>query len=444
MKTETLLHYATLAVPRYTSYPTAADFVAVTDEQRADWLGKIKPDQAVSLYIHVPYCRQLCYYCGCHAKATKKDDAIVGYAESVIKDIRLQAQHLKGKSRVVHLHWGGGTPSILPRQSFLSIMETLHEFFEFDKKAEHAIELDPRTVTHDLVKTLLEIGVNRTSLGVQDVNPQVQKAIGRIQPAAIVKRSVDYLREAGLEHINFDLIYGLPLQTIETLNDTCRTIGEYHPNRIACYGYAHLPKRRANQRLIDAALLPGPLERFYQAAAVEKNLVDMGYIPIGIDHFALPDDHLAIAAKEHHLHRNFQGYTDDDCPVLIGFGCSSISEFRDGFAQTVAGIAEYRRTIDANKMATVRGIATNDDDRLRASMIAKLMCDFKLDLSKFGGKAKFQSALEHLKPIIADGLATEHDGIIEMTEEGRPFVRAVASLFDAYRQQNLAQFSAAV
>lgn len=444
MKTETLLHYATLAVPRYTSYPTAADFVTVTDEQRANWLGHIKPDEAVSLYIHVPYCRQLCYYCGCHAKATVKDDAIVGYAESLIKDIRLQARYLKGKPRVVHLHWGGGTPSILPRDSFRSIMDALHEFFVFDKKAEHAIELDPRTVTHELVNTLVEIGVNRASLGVQDVNPEVQKAIGRIQPAAVVKRSVDYLRAAGIEHINFDLIYGLPLQTLDTLHETCKTIVDYKPSRIACYGYAHLPKRRANQKLIDAALLPGPLERFYQAQAVEKDLVKMGYMPIGIDHFALPDDHLAIAAKEHNLHRNFQGYTDDDCPVLIGFGCSSISEFREGFAQTVAGIAQYRRTIEANEMATVRGIATNDDDRLRAAMIAELMCNFKLDLSKFGGKEKFQDALVRLRPIIADGVAVEHDGIIEMTEEGRPFVRAVASLFDVYRQQNIAQFSAAV
>ncbi|WP_297326305.1 oxygen-independent coproporphyrinogen III oxidase [uncultured Bartonella sp.] len=444
MKTETLLHYATLAVPRYTSYPTAADFVTVTDEQRANWLGQIKPEEAVSLYIHVPYCRQLCYYCGCHAKATVKDDAIVGYAQSLIKDIRLQARYLKGKPRVVHQHWGGGTPSILPRQSFRSIMDTLHEFFVFDKKAEHAIELDPRTVTHELVETLVEIGVNRASLGVQDVNPEVQKAIGRIQPAAVVERSVGYLREAGIEHINFDLIYGLPLQTLDTLHETCETVVGYKPNRIACYGYAHLPKRRANQKLIDAALLPGPLERFYQAQAVEKDLVKMGYMPIGIDHFALPDDHLAIAAKEHNLHRNFQGYTDDDCPVLIGFGCSSISEFREGFAQTVAGIAQYRRTIEADEMATVRGIATNDDDRLRAAMIAELMCNFKLDLSKFGGKEKFRDALEGLRPIIADGLAIEHDGIIEMTEEGRPFVRAVASLFDTYRQQNIAQFSAAV
>ena len=444
MKTETLLHYATLAVPRYTSYPTAADFVTVNDTQRATWLGQIKSGEAVSLYIHVPYCRQLCYYCGCHAKATIKDDAIVGYAESVVKDIRLQARHLKGKPRVVHLHWGGGTPSILPRKSFQAIMDTLHEFFIFDEKAEHAIELDPRTVTHDLVKTLLEIGVNRASLGVQDVNPQVQKAIGRIQPASVVKRSVDYLREAGIEHINFDLIYGLPLQTLDTLEETCRTIGNYKPSRIACYGYAHLPKRRANQKLIDAALLPGPLERFYQAQAVEENLVKMGYLPIGIDHFALPDDHLAIAAKEHNLHRNFQGYTDDDCPILIGFGCSSISEFHDGFAQTVAGIAQYRRLIEANEMATVRGIATNDEDRLRGRMIADLMCNFKLDLACYGGKEKFQNALIRLRPIINDGVAVEHNGVIEMTEEGRPFVRAVAALFDTYRQQNIAQFSAAV
>lgn len=444
METETLLHYATLAVPRYTSYPTAADFVTIDDRQRAAWLGSLKADEAVSLYIHVPYCRELCHYCGCHAKATVNDGAIASYAESVVKDIRLQSQHLKGKPRVVHLHWGGGTPSILSRESFYAIMDTLREYFAFDDNAEHAIELDPRTVTHDLVDILKTIGVNRVSLGVQDVNPDVQKAIGRIQPASVVKRSVDYLREAGIERINFDLIYGLPLQTLDTLHETCETIGSYKPNRIACYGYAHLPKRRANQKLIDASLLPGPLERFHQAEAVSNQLIAMGYVPIGIDHFAFPDDHLAIATKEHRLHRNFQGYTDDDCPVLIGFGCSSISQFHEGFAQTIPGIAQYRRTIDEGQMATIRGIAINDEDRLRSAMISELMCNFQLDLSKFGGKEKFADALQRIRPIIADGIVQEKDGVITMTEEGRPFVRAVAALFDTYRQQNIAQFSAAV
>lgn len=444
MNKETLLHYATLAVPRYTSYPTAADFVSVDDSQRAKWLEQLKHDEAVSLYIHVPYCRELCHYCGCHAKATVNEDAIANYAESIVKDIHLQAHHLKGKPRVVHLHWGGGTPSVLPRESFYAIMAALHDHFIFDDKAEHAIELDPRTVTQDLANTLQDIGVNRASLGVQDINPAVQKAIGRIQPSAVVKRSVDYLRGVNINHINFDLIYGLPLQTLESLNETCKTIVAYKPDRIACYGYAHLPKRRANQKLIDAALLPGPLERFHQAEVVSRILVQMGYVPIGIDHFALPDDHLAIAASQHALHRNFQGYTDDNCPVLIGFGCSSISEFHQGFAQTVSGIAQYRRTIDEGKMATVRGIAINDDDRLRAAMIDELMCNFRLDLSHFGGKDQFQDALARMHSIIADGIAIEDNGVITMTKEGRPFVRAVAALFDTYRQQNIAQFSAAV
>ncbi|MHC5306761.1 oxygen-independent coproporphyrinogen III oxidase [Bartonella sp. LJL80] len=444
MKTETLLHYATMAVPRYTSYPTAADFVAVSDEQRATWLGNLRADEPVSLYIHVPYCRQLCHYCGCHAKATVRDEAIVTYADSVVKDIHLQARHLKGKPRVVHLHWGGGTPSILSRDSFLAIMAALQQYFVFDEKAEHAIELDPRTVTRDLVNTLKDIGVNRASLGVQDVNPEVQKAIGRIQPAATVKRSVDYLRDVGIERINFDLIYGLPLQTQETLIETCQTIAAYKPDRVACYGYAHLPKRRANQKLIDEALLPGPFERFQQAETVGRTLTELGYEAIGIDHFAASDDPMAIAAKQNKLHRNFQGYTDDDCPVLVGFGCSSISQFREGFAQTIPDIGQYRRAMDAGQMATVRGIAIDDDDRLRSDMIADLMCNFTLDLSRYGGKEKFQDALDNIHPIVADGIVVEKDGIITMTDEGRPFVRAVAALFDAYRKQNVAQFSAAV
>lgn len=444
MNKETLLHYATLAVPRYTSYPTAADFVSVSDDERKDWLSKLQPDEPVSLYLHVPYCRELCHYCGCFTKAVRRSDVIDDYAETLVEDIRLQAQYLKGKPRVVHLHWGGGTPSILSRASFEKIMAVLHETFIFDEKAEHAIELDPRTVTVELAELLASIGVNRASLGVQDVNLDVQKMIGRIQPVDSVERAVKNLRHAGIERINFDLIYGLPLQTEASLRETALLVGALNPDRIACYGYAHLPKRRANQRLIDTALLPGAFERFKQAEVVNNSFAEMGYVAIGIDHFARPNDPMAVAMGEKRLHRNFQGYTDDNCPTLIGFGASSISEFTDGYAQTVADISQYRRAIEEGRLGTVRGIAIDDEDRLRASIIRDLMCRFEVDLEKYGGEDRFSDELSRLAPLIKDGIAKQENGIISMTDEGQPFVRAVAALFDAYRAYNVAQFSAAV
>lgn len=444
MNKETLLRYATLAVPRYTSYPTAADFVSVSDAMRIRWLQALEVDQLVSLYLHVPYCNELCHYCGCFTKAVRRNDIIDTYADILERDIRLQASYLMVKPRVVHLHWGGGTPSILSPKSFEKIMRALHDTFVFDLAAEHAIELDPRTVNPGLVSCLAEIGITRASLGVQDVNLQVQRLIGRIQPVADVERAVGSLREVGIGRINFDLIYGLPLQTQQSLRQTCETVAALQPDRVAYFGYAHLPKRRANQRLIDASLLPGAFERFKQAEVVTDSFCGLGYEAIGIDHFARPDDPMAVAMHEKKLHRNFQGYTDDDSSVLIGFGASSISEFPQGYAQAIADIGQYRQAIEAGSLATVRGIAVDDDDRMRAALIRDLMCRFEVDLSRYGGKALFATELERLKPVIADGVAHEADGIISITQAGRPFVRVVAALFDTYRNHNIAQFSAAV
>jgi len=439
-----LLHYARLAVPRYTSYPTAADFSTLDDGVRIGWLADLKQGMPVSLYLHIPYCHDICHYCGCFTKAVRRTSTIEDYVATLIEDIHLQASYLGGRPKVVHLHWGGGTPSILPRHCFEKIMTALRQEFDFDASYEHAIELDPRTVNADLASTLASIGVNRASLGVQDVNAKVQQEIGRVQPIGDVERATMYLRSHGIKRLNFDLIYGLPHQTLDSLRETCRLVGTLDPDRIACYGYAHLPSRRANQRLIDAQLLPGAFERFKQAALVDACFEAQGYISIGIDHYAKSDDPMTLALKERRLHRNFQGYTDDDCPTLIGFGASSISEFAHGFAQTVADIGQYKRAIANRQMATVRGIHIDAPDRQRAAIIRDLMCYFAVDLSDHGGRIHFDSELEQLKPLIADGIAYEQNGLITMTREGRPFVRAVAALFDRYRIQNLAQFSVAV
>ncbi|UXN07792.1 oxygen-independent coproporphyrinogen III oxidase [Bartonella sp. HY761] len=444
MNKETLLHYAIQAVPRYTSYPTAADFVAVGDSERKQWLGEIANGEAVSVYIHVPYCTELCHYCGCFTKAIRRENIIQDYADTLVKDIHLQAGYLKGRPKLVHLHWGGGTPSILSAASFKKVMAALRQVFDFDKDAEHAIELDPRTVTPQLASLMASIGVNRASLGVQDINPDVQKLIGRIQPVEDVENAVKNLRNVGIMRINFDLIYGLPLQTKASLEETCRVVGALEPNRIACYGYAHLPKRRANQRLIDAATLPGAFERFEQAEVVANTLDSLGYVAIGIDHYAKPDDPMTIAMMEDRLHRNFQGYTDDNCPTLIGFGVSSISEFHNGYAQTIADIGQYRRAIDEGTMATKRGIGLDDEDRLRANLIREIMCRFKIDLADYGGIEHFQREINNMASLVKDNIVTIDGSIISITEEGLPFVRTLAALFDTYRSYGQGQFSAAV
>jgi len=439
-----ILHYAQMAVPRYTSYPTAADFVSLDDTPRLEALQQIGAENRISAYIHIPYCEAMCNYCGCFTKITRRPEVIEDYVRHLIKDIKLQAAEFAGRPRLTHLHWGGGTPSIISREAFSDIMDALHEAFIFDAKAEHAIELDPRKVDADLCRFLAAQGVNRASLGVQDINPQVQKAIGRIQPLADIERTVSGLRDAGINAINFDLIYGLPLQTKETLRETCEKTSVFSPDRIACYGYAHLPQRRANQKLIPDSSLPDSYERFFQAAVVEQAFTQLGYIPIGIDHFAKPDDPLAIAAQNGALHRNFQGYTDDDAAILIGFGASAISEFPNLFAQTIADIGQYKKAVDNGGLGAARGIKLTDEDKLRAQLIRDLMCRFRADLDNYGGANAFSHELEQLKALEADGLAEREGSMINIPEPAKPFVRIVAALFDSYRRKKQARFSPAI
>ena len=347
--------YARLQVPRYTSYPTAAEFtlaVGSTDQQR--WLRDLDTNEAVSVYLPVPYCRKLCFYCGCNTKKALRDDVIGAYRAALEREIALVSAALTAPLRIARLHWGGGTPSILGAEGLASVMTVLRRHFVFEAGFEHAIELDPRYVTPLLAASLKELGVNRASLGVQDVNPLVQAAIGRWQPMRDVEAAVLRLRAAGIGNLNFDLIYGLPLQTIASLRKTCEIVAMLSPDRIACYGYAHMPRLKANQRLIDEKTLPGPDERIDQAEAIAEEFQRCGYLKIGIDHFARPDDALAQAAMAGRLHRNFQGYTEDGRETLIGFGASSISRFRDGYVQNVSDVPGYVRAIADGRLAPSR------------------------------------------------------------------------------------------
>ncbi|SCD24388.1 oxygen-independent coproporphyrinogen III oxidase [Brucella inopinata] len=444
MHDDAIRRYAALAVPRYTSYPTAVDFVPVGMDTTRRWLRQIGPEESVSLYIHVPYCSQICHYCGCNAKMAVREDVIENFVSALLGEIRMVSASLTARPRVAHLHWGGGTPSILNAGQFQTVLAAIRTAFDFDPSMEHAIELDPRTVTPLLAKTLAEMGVNRASLGVQDVDSRVQMAIGRVQPIETVAEATRLLREVGINRINFDLIYGLPLQTVETLRETCERVVTLSPDRVACYGYAHLPQRRANQRLIDENTLPDADERFRQARIVADSFIGFGYQPVGIDHFALPDDDLAIAAREGTLNRNFQGYTNDRCGTLIGFGPSSISQFPGGYAQNISDVGQYRKRVEAGELATVRGYTLRDTDRIRSAIISALMCNFCVDLNAVAPGMEFSDEFALLRPLVADGLVAVEGRTIRATENGKSLIRLVAAAFDEFRRDSVHGFSFAV
>jgi len=437
--------YARLQVPRYTSYPTAAEFtpaVAAADQQR--WLRNLDTAEAVSVYLHVPYCRELCLYCGCNTKKAMRDDVITSYRIALEREIALVRDALCGPVRIARLHWGGGTPSILGAEGLASVMAVLRSDFILEDDYEHAIELDPRYVTPALAEGLKELGVNRASLGVQDVNPLVQVAIGRWQPMQSVEAAVTWLREAGIRNLNFDLIYGLPLQTTASLRRTCEIVAALQPNRIACYGYAHMPRLKANQRRIDESTLPDVEERIDQAGIIAEEFLRHGFLKIGIDHFARPDDALARAAAAGRLHRNFQGYTDDGRATLIGFGASSISRFPDGYVQNVTDVPSYVRAITSGDLAPARGCRLDAAERQRARTIESLMCQFQVDLDATAPDLAFDEELLLLELLVRDGLVQIDGRVVTATEAGRAVVRVIAAVFDPLTRQDAARFSRAI
>ena len=437
--------YAGQNVPRYTSYPTAADFTPmVGPADHAAWLAGLNGAQSISVYLHVPYCREICLYCGCNTKMAVRDEVISRYRCALETEIGLVAGLIREVPNIARLHWGGGTPSILGLDGLRSVLAVVGSRFRFDPAFEQAIELDPRFVAAEFAGGLAELGVTRASLGVQDVNPLVQAAIGRIQPLSVIESAVKRLRSAGIRNLNFDLIYGLPMQTLESIRETCALVSAMEPDRIACFGYAHLPDLKANQRRIDATTLPSLDQRIDQAELIAEELVRCGYVRIGIDHFAKPADPLASAAASGKLHRNFQGYTDDDSRVLLGLGASSISTFAEGFVQNISDVPKYIHAIEAGGLASVRGRRLAADDRWRGRVIERLMCDFSVDFAMVAPGADLSRELPMLAPMVRDGLVEIADSNLVVTESGRPMVRIVAAVFDAYRGPHTAHFSKAV
>ena len=434
-------------VPRYTSYPTSPHFsAAVTPEIYAGWLAELPGDASLSLYIHVPFCTEMCFYCGCNTRATHKREPVDAYAQRLVAEIAM-LDGLAGR-RLTHLHWGGGTPSILGPQWLETIAAALASRFDLSALKEHAIELDPRRLDRSLIRALAAIGVTRASLGVQDVSPAVQEIIGRVQPFEDVERAADMLREAGIVNLNIDLMYGLPSQTARDVARSAELAASLEPQRLALFGYAHVPWFKTHQKMIDKIVLPGVAERLEQAQVAAETLGGFGYDAVGLDHFAKADDELAIAAREKRLRRNFQGYTTDEADALIGIGASSIGRLPQGFAQNAPDLGGYTRSIDAGKFATVKGLALNDDDRLRGSIIERLMCDLALDLDMYAGAAdgttRFAAEIAALTPLADEGLLAIDGARVTVTEAGRPYVRIAAAAFDAYLAAGQKRHSVAV
>jgi oxygen-independent coproporphyrinogen-3 oxidase len=414
-------------VPRYTSYPTAPHFhPGIGPEDYRSWLAELPSDARLSLYLHVPFCQELCWYCGCHTTVARRYRPVAEYLNLLLRELDLVCDALGGRRPVGHVHLGGGTPTMLVPDDLRTLGDGLRERFAIARDVEFAVEIDPRCLTRETVAALAAIGVNRASLGVQDVNPEVQRAINRWQPFALVERAVDWLRAAGDPGINFDLIYGLPRQTTAGVLASVNAALTLRPARLALFGYAHVPWMKRHQRLIDDAALPDGGERAAQFESAATRLREAGYVAIGIDHFALPDDGLAVAASEGRLHRNFQGYTTDAAAALLGIGASAIGSLPQGYVQNALALPRYREAIRAGRLATARGIGVSQEDRLRRTIIERLMCDFAADLN--GSAGRLRAELAALEPFQADGLVAIEDRVIRIAPQGRPLTRAICAV----------------
>lgn len=437
-------------VPRYTSYPTAPHFTPdIGAESYSQWLCELAKEESLSLYIHIPFCAELCLYCGCHTSVVRRYAPIGAYVALIQQEISLVGRHL-GKGRpVTHIHWGGGTPTILSPRHLQAITQTIHENFDIRDDAEIAIEIDPRTLSLEHVKALTAIGVNRASLGVQDFNETVQRAVNRIQSYEMTKRVAAWLREAGILRLNLDLMYGLPHQTSETVLQSLSQAIELRPDRIALFGYAHVPWMKRHQALLPEKHLPDADERLSQMQAAGDAICREGYVAIGLDHFARPDDDIVDALKHGRLRRNFQGYTTDEASTLIGFGTSSIGALPQGYVQNASKTVDYRRAISTGRLATARGVPLTEEDRLRRDVIERLMCDLSVDLDAIArdhgrNSNAFESEIEAVDAMASNGLAIRNGTRITVPGEARAYLRLVCAIFDQHLSAGVKQHSRAV
>ncbi len=447
MKHEDILRLSA-PVPRYTSYPTAPHFHAGVDsETYATWLAALDSDAKISLYLHIPFCDRLCWFCGCHTKQVQRYDPVKAYLEALHAEIDTVSRHLNGRGLVTAIHFGGGSPTMLSSGDMIGVKAHLATAFNLSPIVEISVEMDPNDMDEDRYAGLQGIGLTRASLGVQDFAEKVQKAINRPQGFEETRTVVERVRALGVGSVNLDMIYGLPFQTLESIEATALQVLSMKPDRIALFGYAHVPWMKKHQTMIDETALPDAGQRFAQAELAARVIVEAGYVAIGIDHFALPTDSLAIALKSGRLRRNFQGYTDDAADALIGLGASAIGQLPQGHIQNMPATGEYQRLVSDGKLAVVRGLCMDDEDRLRGAVIEKLMCEFGFSRPalclRYGNAA--QAIFAEADILVAQGEFLERVGDrYEIKGEMHLFARQAAAKFDTYLAKGTARHSAAV
>ena len=447
---KTLVAKYAAPVPRYTSYPTAPHFNAeVSSATYGDWLRALPKGASGSLYVHIPYCDRLCWFCACHTKQTRQYDPVERYLQALDAEIETVAALAGKRLNVTALHFGGGSPTLLKPEHILALGQKLRSSFAFAPDAEISVEMDPNDMDEARFDALATIGMTRASLGVQDFDPRVQLTINREQTFEQTKWVVDAVRARGVGSVNLDMLYGLPHQTLGSIAATTKLVLSLRPDRIALFGYAHVPWMKKHQTMIDEALLPDASARLEQAEVATRLILAAGYEAVGMDHFALPWDNLAVAARSGTLRRNFQGYTTDQADALIGLGASSIGLMPQGYVQNMPATSEYERRVLAGGLATVRGVGLSDTDRMRSWVIERLMCDFSFSrcelLSRFGEAARTVIAeAELVATDDRDGIFVRSGNRFVVTERGKPFVRSIAARFDAYLGQGAARHSVAV
>jgi oxygen-independent coproporphyrinogen III oxidase len=424
-------------VPRYTSYPTANHFSpSIGPRDFEAWLGAVPADEGVSLYVHVPFCRRLCWFCACRTQGTSTAAPLRAYLDTLIAEIRLVADALPAGVRLKRLHWGGGTPTLMSAEMIAELAQAIAGRLPFASDYEFSVEIDPNEIDEARLDALARAGLNRASIGVQDFDPKIQETIGRPQSFAITKAAADALRARGIRSLNVDLLYGLPHQNESRISESVQQVLSLSPDRVALYGYAHVPWMARRQSMIPTEALPSPEDRLALYETARNLFVWDGYSEIGIDHFARPGDGLEVAEREGRLRRNFQGYTDDTAAALIGLGASSISRFPQGFAQNNASTSAYQAAIREGRFATARGHAFTDEDRLREAMIGALMCDFRVDFRKIAEQfgipvSDVAARFDGIDDAFPGMLAHEKD-VIEIRKDARTLTRMIARFLDAY------------
>lgn len=434
-------------VPRYTSYPTAPQFSSeLRGNTLTSWIQQIRPNSEVSLYLHVPFCRRLCWFCACRTQGTSSDAPVLAYIDSLRMELELLRAILPDGVRLSRLHWGGGTPTLMPAAQMRELAALVFDIAPMAEGGEFSVEIDPNEIDAARLDALADAGMNRASIGVQDFDPEIQKIIGRDQSFEITKQTVDGLRARGIVSLNADILYGLPHQTPKRISDSVQKLLSLNPDRVALYGYAHVPWMARRQQMIPSETLPRPEERLELFDTARRLFMWDGYDEIGIDHFARPHDSMARATAAGTLRRNFQGYTDDTSPVLIGLGASSISRFPQGYAQNAPATADWKKSVHAGQFATARGHVFTPADLWRGRAIEALMCDFAINraalVERLGADPVELDQLFDRVALKYGAFVKRTSAGLQIPAEGRPLTRMIATMFDEYAMAKAGHSSA--